>query len=312
MTGCIHIFEINLKDNIHQKEITQLSKEKMNEVIENQAGRLDEVLATFIDNKEVDKLNIPTGFPDLDKLMGGLRLGELVVVGARPSIGKTSFLLSLAKNISFRQESSAVLYINLESTLRQTAERLTFMLKKKDRPIEAPFYISAPTKSIEAILDEINVYIKDKGVKVVFIDYIQMLQIPDDNQRNRSLTTAISALKQLSREQHVSVILSSQLNRSLELRSGYSKQPYLSDLRDSGALEQESDKVIFLNRLECYGITEDENGDSTKSIVKVILAKNRTGFSGEVSLKFAQESVSFESLPTSENNWGELNTDLVF
>ncbi len=284
----------------------------MEEVINNQAGRLDEVLATFMDNKDTPKFDIPTGFPDLDKLMGGLRLGELVVVGARPSLGKTSFLLSLARNISFRQKSSAVLYINLESTLRQTAERLAFMLKEKDKPTEAPFYISAPENSIEAILDEIRTYVKDKGVKVVFIDYIQMLQIPDDNQRNRSLTTAISALKRLCREQQISVVLSSQLNRSIELRSGYSKRPFLSDLRDSGALEQESDKVIFLNRLEYFGITEDENGDSTKGVVEIILAKNRTGFSGEVSLKFVQKTVSFESWPTSENNWGELNTDLVF
>jgi len=303
-----------LEQNINVKQRTKLhiKKADMKKVIKNKAGRLDEVLSTFLHKEDNSEHKVLTSFPDLDKLMGGFHLGELVVIGARPSHGKTSFMLSLARNISFRKRSTAVLYLNLESTLRQTAERLALMIKEDDKLNEAPFYISAPQNNIEAILKEIQTHIKNKEVKVVFIDYIQVLQISDDNQRNRSLTSALRALKQLAGEKQISIVIASQLNRSIELRSGYQKRPFLSDLRDSGALEQESDKVIFLQRPEIYGITEDEDGNSTRGAAEIILAKNRSGLMGEMLFRFKQETVSFECFPEIDYNWGKLNADTIF
>ena len=289
----------------------QINKRRMKKVIETKSGRLNDVLSAFIE-KESSDFKISTGFKSLDKLMGGLHLGELIVVGARPSHGKTSFLLSLAYNISFRKNPTPVLYINLESTLRHTAERMALMLEEDNALNNAPFFISAPENDFESILKEIQIQIKSNKVKVILIDYIQLLRVSEDNQRNRGLTSALRTLKQIVAQEEVSVVIASQLNRSVELRSGYMKRPYLSDLRDSGALEQESDKVIFLNRLECYGITENQDGESSKGIVEIMLSKNRSGFMGELILQFAEETASFKCWPSSKNNWGELNTDLVF
>ena len=304
--------ELEKSINIEKSKKLHIKKADMEKIIKNQEGRLDDVLASFLHKKDDYEYKILTEFPDLDKLMGGLRLGELVIVGGRPSQGKTSFLLSLARNISFRENPTPVLYINLESTLYQTAERLNLMIENDKVLHKIPFYLSAPKKNIETILEIIHHYIISQKVKVIFIDYIQLLQISDERQRNRELTSTIKSLKELAEEQQISIVIASQMNRSIELRSGLYGRPFLSDLRDSGALEQESDKIIFLQRPEYYGILEDENGDSTRDVVEVILAKNRSGATGEIMLKMQKETVSFECWPKVEYNWGGLDTDLVF
>jgi replicative DNA helicase len=288
------------------QEITIMESKDISELYE-------ENIKKIYENDKTDWL-FPSGFSGLDKETGGLSLGELVVIGGRPSMGKTQLLVNLALNISLHHpvlffsydlseysltnrfaatlsdiESHRILQKRLISV--ETSKLLSLEESFKKRKLFINTSCSNLMPSFKAICEK---HIKENGVKVIFIDYLQMMSYYKFRKSRENELSEISRdLKGISRDFNVCIIVSSQLNRNSELRSG-DKRPQLSDLRDSGAIEQDADKVLFIHRPEYYGFIEDSEGISTKNMTELIIAKNRMGRTGEVKLKITEGFTSFQ------------------
>jgi len=248
---------------------------------------------------------IKSGFDSFDNLFGGFGLGELVVIGARPSMGKTQLLVNLALNIS---SSTPVLYFTFDlsasllthrfiSALTGIAvnnllqQKLTDEQKERLSTLEATFanhkilVNDSCNNAIPTFKSLCEKQIKENGVKVIVVDYLQMMSSSRFvDSRDLEISYIIRELKSLAKDFNVCVIATSQLNRAVELRGG-DKRPQLSDLRESGAIEQDADKVLFIYRPEYYGFMQDEYGNSTQGLVELIVAKNRTGHLGSIYFK---------------------------
>lgn len=253
---------------------------------------------------------ISTKFPDLDaKLNGGLRRGEVVVVAARPKMGKTAFALNIGCNIA---EDYGVLVLSMEMPKSQLHDRnianlgripLPHLLQPNDMTDAEWSQLTAAMTKINGMnlwtddqgaLTLLDVRMKAKQVKrrhgldVAIIDYLQLMEADGPN-RNAEIESITRGLKALAKELDIAIILLSQLNRELERRPN--KRPVPSDLRDSGSIEQDADVVIFLYRDEVY------NPDSMdKGICEVDVALNRQGASGRVGLVYIGEQTRFESI----------------
>ena len=259
---------------------------------------------------------VPTGFTKLDQLTLGWQPSDLIIVAARPSMGKTAFVLSMARNMAIDHEkpvaffslemSSTQLMLRLivsESGLTSTdvrSGRLTqeqwIHLEQSTRPLaDAPLFIDdTPALSIYELRSKCRRLKAQHDIQVIIIDYLQLMTGSVDNRGNREQEVAsISrALKSIAKELGVPVIALSQLNRSIESRSGL-KRPQLSDLRESGAIEQDADIVAFIHRPEYFGLTQDENGMSTAGMAEIIVAKHRNGATDTVKLRFRKEQARF-------------------
>lgn len=247
---------------------------------------------------------IKTGFTDFDRMFGGFGLGEFVVIGGRPSMGKTQLLVNLSLNIS---STTPVLYFTFDlseflltsrfiSSLSGIAvnkilqQELTDEQKKKLSANSKEigkykiFVNDSCNNSFSAMKAICQKHIQDNGVKVIIVDYLQMMSSNKyRNNRELEISYISRELKNIAKDLNVCVIASSQLSRAVESRGG-SKHPQLSDLRESGAIEQDADKVIFIYRGEYYGIECDEEGNSTAGLTELVLAKNRNGGLGTVKL----------------------------
>ncbi len=268
--------------------------------------------------KKIPSAYIPTGFELLDRRIGGWEPGELIVIGSRPSMGKTCLGLSLMRNLAVVHDIACA-YFTFETGVQHLTERIiaseaeiditklkTGKLTEKEweklevnmrKLLDAKiFLISDPLLSPDNLHSTIERLVREKGVKLVVIDYLQLI-IPYRMRRNREqeISTIIRKIKATAKELNIVVLLLSQLNRSVELRSGY-KRPMLSDLRESGAIEDDADKVIFLHRPEYYGIMEDEQGNSLQGMAELIIAKNRTGAIDDFPLRFNSNYGKFTQL----------------
>ncbi len=268
--------------------------------------------------KKIPSAYIPTGFELLDRRIGGWEPGELIVIGSRPSMGKTCLGLSLMRNVAVVHDIACA-YFTFETGVQHLTERIiaseaeiditklkTGKLTEKEweklevnmrKLLDAKiFLISDPLLSPDNLHSTIERLVREKGVKLVVIDYLQLI-IPYRMRRNREqeISTIIRKIKATAKELNIVVLLLSQLNRSVELRSGY-KRPMLSDLRESGAIEDDADKVIFLHRPEYYGIMEDEQGNSLQGMAELIIAKNRTGAIDDFPLRFNSNYGKFTQL----------------
>lgn len=247
---------------------------------------------------------IKTGFTEFDSMFGGFRLGEFVVIGGRPSMGKTQLLVNLSLNIS---ETTPVLYFTFDlseflltsrfiSSLSGIAvhkilqHELTYEQKTNLTSIAKEFskhkiLVNDSCNSSFATIKSIcQKQIQESGVKVIMVDYLQMMSSNKYlNNRELEISYISRELKNIAKDLNVCVIASSQLSRAVESRI-VSKRPKLSDLRESGAIEQDADKVIFIYRPEYYGLECDEDGNSTAGLTELILAKNRNGSLGTVRL----------------------------
>lgn len=265
---------------------------------------------------------IPTGFTDLDNIIGGLPLGQLIVLGARPAMGKSSFLISLMAN-AIRNQNTPTAYFSMEISAQKTMvllfgnimEMSYQSIVSKDLPKLLIDEIAEKTKiisnanisiedncfTIEDIITRTHFLVKEKGVQLILIDYLQLIKIKNRREGSREAEVAklCRELKALARKYNVAIFVNSQLSRAVETRGG-DKKPQLSDLRESGAIEQDADKVLFLHRPEYYNITEDEIGESTAGIAEIIIAKNRDGATDSVKLKFEKQYSSFKDLGITE------------
>ena len=256
---------------------------------------------------------IPSGFPDLDRMTSGFQSSDFIVIAARPSVGKTAFALNIAQNVAVRSGETVAIF-SLEMSASQLVQRMICAEANVDAGRMRTGYLEGDDweKLSMAIgaLSEAQIYIddtpgitvadirvkcrrlkKEKGLGMVIIDYLQLIQGRGKSGENRQqeVSEISRTLKQIARELEVPVIALSQLSRSVEQRQ--EKKPMLSDLRESGSIEQDADVVMFLYRDDYY------NKDSEKqNIVEIIIAKQRNGPVGTVELVFLKNFNKFVSL----------------
>jgi len=259
---------------------------------------------------------VPSGFTRLDRLTSGWQRSDLIVIAARPAMGKTAFVLSMTRNMAvdhkrpvavFSLEMASIQLVNrlISAESEIPAERIRSgklsheewkQLDSKIKPLEnAPIFIDdTPGISIFELRAKCRRLKKQHDIQVVIIDYLQLMTGPPETRGNREQEVSIisRSLKSLAKELNVPVMALSQLNRSVEMRTG-NKRPQLSDLRESGAIEQDADIVCFIHRPEKYGILEDEDGNSTVGMAEIIVAKHRNGAIGDVKLRFRDTVARF-------------------
>ncbi|MCB0564341.1 MAG: replicative DNA helicase [Phaeodactylibacter sp.] len=271
-------------------------------------------------HKEDGLTGVPTGFTELDRLTSGFQRSDLIILAARPGMGKTAMTLSLAKNAA-SDFGKPVAIFSLEMSALQLAQRVISMeaeisgMKMRngqleeyewqqlnaalERISEVPMYIDdTPGINIFELRAKARRLKMQHDIDLIIIDYLQLMSGGGDNQRgNREQeVSAISrALKGLAKELNVPVIALSQLSRAVEVRGG-TKRPQLSDLRESGSIEQDADIVAFIYRPEYYDILEDEEGQSLKGVAEVIIAKHRHGELKTIKLRFTGEFARFSDL----------------
>ena len=260
---------------------------------------------------------IKTGFDDFDARFGGFRLSEFIVIGGRPAMGKTQFLVNLSLNIS---TTAPVLYVTFDlSEFLLTARFISSVseipvgnILQHDLSEEQNNILSAigneftkrrllihdsGNNSIAALKAHCQRQIRENGVQVIVVDYLQLMNsYKHRNNRELEVSYISRELKNMAKENNICVIASSQLSRAAEGRSGfYGKRPLLSDLRESGAIEQDADKVLFIHRPEYYGITEDSQGNSLINWAEIIVAKNRNGCLGDFYLSRDNNFTNFRN-----------------
>jgi len=264
------------------------------------------------------KFSVPTGFYELDEMLGGFQKSDLIIIAARPSMGKTALALTLARNAAvdhkipvgiFSLEMATIQLIirmlcaegrlnaHLVRTGKLPSEEGVKLSKNAHRLIESPLYIDdSPAQSVLEIRAKARRLKAEKNIGMIIIDYLQLMQGPANAEsREREISHISRSLKALAKELNIPVIALAQLNRAVESRQD--KRPQLSDLRESGSIEQDADVVIFLNRPEFYGIKSfADDGTSTEGVAEVIIGKQRNGPTGDLRLAFIKEYARFENL----------------
>ncbi|MCK4662198.1 MAG: replicative DNA helicase [Bacteroidales bacterium] len=284
---------------------------KINIIIQTALKQIEEA------SKQEDGLSgVPSGFTNIDRITSGWQKSDLVIIAARPSMGKTAFVLTMARSITV-DHKLPVAFFSLEMSSIQLANRLIVsetelpsrkikngQLEKYEweqleykikKLIDAPLYIDdTPALSIFELRAKCRRLKIQHDVQLIIVDYLQLMTAGGDSKssREQEVSTISRSLKAIAKELDVPIIALSQLNRALESRKG-DKRPQLSDLRESGALEQDADMVIFIHRPERYGVTEDGEGNSLIGLAEIIIAKHRNGPVGDVQLKFTDELAKF-------------------
>ena len=260
---------------------------------------------------------VQSGFTQIDRITSGWQKSDLIILASRPGMGKTAFALSMARNIAVEFRKPVAVF-SLEMSSLQLVTRLisaesglsSEKLRKGDlqdyewqqlntrisKLIDAPIYIDdTPALSIFELRAKCRRLKSQHNIEMIFIDYLQLMTGQYDRQGNREqeISNISRSLKSLAKELNVPVLAMSQLSRAVETRGG-SKKPLLSDLRESGAIEQDADLVVFIYRPEYYGIEEYEDQSPTAGFAEIIIAKHRNGALGEVRLRFISKYAQFK------------------
>ncbi len=266
---------------------------------------------------------IPTGFADIDNKLSGLQKSDLIILAARPSMGKTSLALDIARQAAVNHGKSVGIF-SLEMSSQQLVDRMlaaqsnvdawklrTGKLSRQndfeaireslDKLNNAPIYIDdQPGNTILKMRSIARRLKSEKGLDLIVVDYLQLM-VPASTGKNDNLvqqTTEISrSLKNLARELDVPVLALSQLSRAVEQRGG---RPRLSDLRDSGSIEQDADVVMFIHREDKY-----KDQDEKTNIAEILIEKHRNGETGKVELFFNEKKVTFQTVDKSKYNGAE-------
>lgn len=261
---------------------------------------------------------VPTGYSRLDEVTNGWQNTDFIVLAGRPAMGKTSFALSLLKNIAVERKIPSA-FFSLEMSKVQLADRLIanvtdievtkiangqlsdIELSQYDSNLptlmDAPIYIDdTPGLSLMELRTKARRLVREHGVKIIFIDYLQLMNANGMHfsSRQEEVSTISRSLKGLAKELNLPVIALSQLNRGVESREGLEgKRPQLSDLRESGAIEQDADMVLFVHRPEYYHIFNDDQGHDLRGKAQIIIAKHRKGATSDILLSFEAEYTRF-------------------
>ncbi len=273
---------------------------------------------------------VPSGFSALDRVTSGWQPSDLIIIAARPAMGKTAFVVSALRNAAvdfdkpvaiFSLEMSAVQLVNrmisaeaeLESEKIKKGNLADYeweqLVHKTTRLNKAPIFIDdTPALSVLELRAKCRRLKAQHNIQMIIIDYLQLMSGDSSKggkggNREQEIASISRALKQLAKELNCPVIALSQLSRAVETRGG-DKRPQLSDLRESGSIEQDADMVMFLYRPEYYGILQGENGEPLQGVGEVIIAKHRNGSLDTVQLKFIGKYTRFTDLdsPGISNN----------
>ncbi|HEX4887971.1 MAG TPA: replicative DNA helicase [Luteibaculaceae bacterium] len=304
-----------------EKEIFQVSEGNIKKEYERMDSLLQKAI-TEIENAKKNKdgiSGVPSGFTDLDRVTSGWQPSDLIIVAARPAMGKTAFVLSMARNIAvdfkipvaiFSLEMSSVQLVNrlISSETAISSEKLRkgHLSEQEYQQLharigalsEAPLFIDdTPALSIFELRAKSRRLVSQHGVRMIVIDYLQLMTAGNSDGGNRvqEISAISRSLKIIAKELNVPIIALSQLSRAVETRGG-DKKPVLSDLRESGSIEQDADMVTFLYRPEYYDIHHDENNNPTRGVGQVIIAKHRNGSLETISLRFIGELTKFTNL----------------
>jgi replicative DNA helicase len=259
---------------------------------------------------------VPTGYSEIDRMTAGLQPSDLIIIAARPSMGKTSFAMNIAQHAALIEKIGVAVF-SLEMSKEQLVMRLlssvgridsqrirTGKLRSEDWPkltravgmlSESPIYIDdTPAITVLEMRAKIRRLASQQQIGLIIVDYLQLMRGRSDiENRTQEISEISRSLKALAKEHSVPVIALSQLNRSLESRTD--KRPMMSDLRESGAIEQDADVICFIYRDEVYNKSED---NPEKGIAEVIIGKQRNGPTGLSRLTFIKEYTMFENMST--------------
>jgi replicative DNA helicase len=274
-------------------------------------------------NRESGLSGLETGYHKLDSLTGGWQNSDLIIIAARPAMGKTAFVLSMAKNMAVDYNYPVAVF-SLEMSSLQLVNRLISNVcslegeKIKSGQLDppqwenlitrtrslstAPLYIDdTPSLSIFELRTKARRLVREKQVKIIIIDYLQLMNATGMKfgSREQEVSTISRNLKQLAKELDIPIIALSQLNRSVETRSAddkLGKRPQLSDLRESGAIEQDADIVCFIHRPEYYTKSAvDAEGNDIRGKAEFIVAKHRSGATDTIPLRFVKKYARFDN-----------------
>lgn len=285
---------------------------------------------------------VPSGFTKLDDKTSGWQASDLVIIAGRPAMGKTSFALSIAKNIAVNYREP-VAFFSLEMSNVQLVQRLMSNVceipgnkilngqltddewERLDKNLRnltgAPIYVDdTPGLSIFELRTKARRLVREKNVKIIMIDYLQLMNANGMRFGNRQeeVSTISRSLKGLAKELDIPIIALSQLNRTVDSREGIEgKRPQLSDLRESGAIEQDADLVLFVHRPEYYRLFDDGKGNDMHGKAQIIIAKHRKGGMGDILLDFKGEFTRFQNpeesyfTPSDATNGGEIRESSI-
>ena len=295
------LFEISQR-NV-KKDVTQI-----NPVIKEALKMLENAA-----NQKEGLSGLRTGFDGLDKITSGWQNSDLVIIAARPAMGKTAFVLSMAKNMAVNFNTPVALF-SLEMSNVQLVNRLIvnvceipgekiksgrlekYEWEQMDYKIkelyDAPIYVDdTPSLSVFELRTKARRLVREHDIKCIIIDYLQLMNASGMSfgSREQEVSMISRSLKGLAKELNIPIIALSQLNRGVENRQG-------ADLRESGGIEQDADMVCFIHRPEYYKITEDERGNSLVGLAEIIIAKHRNGATGDVRLRFKSEFAKFMNI----------------
>jgi replicative DNA helicase len=257
---------------------------------------------------------VPTGFSSLDRMTSGWQNSDLVIIAARPGMGKTAFVVSAMRNAAvefkrpvaiFSLEMASVQLVNrmISAEAELEGEKIRKgqladhewqqLVHKTNRLSAAPIFIDdTPALSILELRAKCRRLKAEHNIELIIVDYLQLMRGDSAGNREQEIASISRALKGIAKELSVPVLALSQLSRGVETRGG-DKRPQLSDLRESGSIEQDADIVMFLYRPEYYKITVDEEGLPTQGMAEVIIAKHRNGSTGTAKLKFIGKYTKF-------------------
>lgn len=299
-------------------------------IAENNMGRQVNVMQHVVREaiQEIEKASqnsdgisgVPTGFHQLDKVTSGWQRSDMIVIAARPAMGKTAFVLSMARNTAVDHNMGVAIF-SLEMSSVQLVKRLIAgearlsaeKLRKGDlrehefqqlhsrisKLATAPIFIDdTPGISIFDLRAKCRRLKMQYDIQMVIIDYLQLMTAggsKGSGNREQEISSISRSIKEIAKELNIPIIALSQLSRSVESRGG-DKRPQLSDLRESGAIEQDADIVSFIYRPEYYGFNQAEDGSSNMGVGEIIIAKHRNGALENVRLKFVGEFARFENI----------------
>tara|TARA_B110000459_G_C16621445_1_gene501947 strand:+ start:881 stop:2416 length:1536 start_codon:yes stop_codon:yes gene_type:complete len=319
-----------------EAELFKVAEGNINKSYESMSDLIRESIKQIEDakNQESGVIGVASGFTALDRITSGWQPSDLVIIAARPAMGKTSYVLSLARNAAvdfnmpvafFSLEMSAVQLVTrlVSSESEISSEKLRSGDLRSDeiqqiqtkigKLSEAPIFIDdSAGLSVFELRAKARRLKAQHGIQLLIIDYLQLMSGNGDNGGNREqeISMISRSLKSIAKELNIPVLALSQLSRAVETRGG-DKRPQLSDLRESGSIEQDADMVQFITRPEYYGITEDEDGNSTQGMATIIIAKHRNGSVGDVNLKFVGHLAKFEDFEQGNNDFGEFDNNAM-
>ena len=324
ITASYDILHQAYDESVNVDDLIDTAQTKIFDAIQNNLKKEVQDISSLINEAMVDiqKMQnttglsgVPSGFVSLDNITMGWQKSDLIILAARPAIGKTAFALNMARNAAVDHHMPVAVF-SLEMSAVQLTKRL--MTSESGLPAEkikggsklepfeweqleyklrnlskAPLYIDdTPSIPVMEFRTKVKNLVKSKGVRLVVVDYLQLMQGPPElrGMREQEVAAISRTLKQTAKELDVPIIALSQLSRQTVQRSGGSGRPQLSDLRESGSIEQDADMVIFIHRPDALGLSADP---SSKEETQIIIAKHRNGSVGEIPMVFKSEQIRF-------------------